>query len=147
MCSAFSFCLSCLLAWTSCWLMYARCAFARPVWSDFWRPCLISRICVYFYTYSSAVDFSPIDVVIDSEGFIIPAKADQEFQWLCILGNSEEEQGGEQRRGGEEDLRVSTPEETVTHLGQCDSIVLQRKEEKEDCQLLCCFSFWSKLHT
>lgn len=35
---------------------------------------------MYFYTYSSVVDFTPIDVVIDSEGFIIPAKADQEFQ-------------------------------------------------------------------
>lgn len=46
--SAFSSCISCLLAWTSCWVMYAHCAFARPVWSDFWRPCLISRMCVYF---------------------------------------------------------------------------------------------------
>lgn len=54
---------------------------------------------------------------------------------------------GEQRRGGEEELRVSTPEETLTHLSHCDSIVLQRKGEREECQLLCCSSFRSKLHT
>lgn len=101
--SAFSSCSSCLLAWTSCCLMYAGCAFARPVCSDFWRPCLISRL--YFYTYSSAADFRPIDVVIDSDGFIIPAKADQEFQWLCSLGET-----GEGRGGGGEEMWASAPE-------------------------------------
>lgn len=105
--SAFSSCISCLLAWTSCCLMYAGCAFARPVCSDFWRPCLISRL--YFCTYSSAADFRPIDVVIDSDGFIIPAKADQEFQWLCSLG----ENGGEGEGRRSERLYLK-------HLSRCD---------------------------
>lgn len=35
---------------------------------------------MYFYTYSSGTDFRTIDVVIDSEGFIISAEAHQEFQ-------------------------------------------------------------------
>ena len=106
MCSAFRPRVSCLRASTSCLLMYARCAFARPVWSDFWRPCLISWMCVYFYTYSSAADFSPIDVVIDSEGFYnSPQKPTQEFQWLCNLGGMET-RGGGGRTGGGGDLKV-----------------------------------------
>lgn len=51
-----------------------------PACSDLRRPCLISS--VHFYTYSSAAYFSAIDVVIDSDGFIIPAKPDEEFQWV-----------------------------------------------------------------
>lgn len=147
--SAFSSCISCLLAWTSCWVMYAHCAFARPVWSDFWRPCLISRMCVYFYTYSSAADFSPIDVIIDSDGFIIPAKADEEFQWLCNLGNRRSGWEGGRAKGGvrRSEGAASTPEETSTRLGRRDFYhFTEQKRRRGECQLLCCSSFTSKLH-
>lgn len=134
--SAFSPSISCLWAWTSCWVMYARCAFAGPVWSDFWRSCLISRTRVYFYTYSLGTDFRTIDVVIDSEGFIIPAEAHQEFQWLCDLGSKKRVRKGRARRS---EGAVSTPEETLTRLGRCDFCRFSTGEERDEEGDVSCF--------
>lgn len=89
-----------------------------------------------FYTYSSAADFSPIDVVIDSDGFIIPAKSRWRISMTLQFGG-----GG----GGGGDLKVPGLHLRKRRRAAAGviSIIFQRKRQAE---LLCCASFTSKLH-
>lgn len=88
---------------------------------------------MYFYTYSLAADFSPIDVVIDSEGFYNSGRGRAEnFNDFAIWGEQRAgvgrregwggEAGGEGREAGvrRSESATCTPEETLTRLGRCD---------------------------
>lgn len=129
-------------------LMYARRALAQPVWSDFWRPRLISqmctRVCAFIHIHPAS-DFSPIDVCNWFRRFSNSCRKQ--------MKNINDSSRGEQKTGGE--IWGGAPRRhlrkcrfaSAAAFYKCYFIILQRRGgRKGRSQPLCCSSFTSKLH-